>query len=45
MAIQTISNTPQNAVAAEKLPQPRHIWYDGDVIHIYTGADIPVDAL
>ena len=43
MSIQTIPNTQQNAVAAEATPQPRHIWYDGDVIRIYTGVDIPVD--
>ena len=41
--IQTIPNTTQNAVAAEALPQPRHIWYDEDVIRIYTGEDMPVE--
>lgn len=43
MAIKTVPNTPENAVAAESIPQPRHIWYDVGVIHVYTGADIPQD--
>lgn len=41
--IQTLPNTPENVLSAEATHQPRHIWYDGDVIRIYTGEDIPAD--
>lgn len=23
------------------LPEPKHVWIDGDVIYVYTGEDIP----
>ena len=39
--IQTLPNTPANAETAEATPSPRHIWYDGDVIRVYTPPDLP----
>ena len=26
---------------ANSIPDPKHVWIDGNVIHVYTGADIP----
>jgi hypothetical protein len=29
--------------AAEASPEPKHVWYDGARVVIYTGEDIPSD--
>lgn len=34
-------NNAENAAIAEATPQPRHVWYDGPTIRVYTGSDCP----
>lgn len=36
-------NNAENAAIAEATPQPRHVWYDGPTIRVYTGSDCPQD--
>ena len=39
MSIQTFPNTPAGAAQAQAVSNPKHLWFDGPRIVVYTGAD------
>lgn len=40
--ISEYQNTPENDATVQALPDPKHVWYDGQTIRVYTGEDIPI---
>ena len=34
-------NTCANAKVVEELPDPKHVWYDGERIVVFSGSDVP----
>lgn len=41
MAVQTFNNDAAGRVSGNAVSDPKHIWFDGQTIRVFTGADIP----
>jgi len=41
MSIQEFPNTSAGRISADAVPDPKHVWFDGRKVIVFTGGDVP----